>query len=190
MEFFYDINRPKQKEQSYGRLATQQRMQLGMAFLNPLRPIINESWLIEGKGNKSKAFGLALKRLLQEGIAGQYPDQYLLPETALISIGNLVQVSVDDVVIDKDKIEVYFSSIYTPLSRESDQLVLVAHSPESGMAGRNETPCCRKDGYLEMALPRHFSKYPFHLYLFVHSEDKKRYSKSAYLGCFDHSEKI
>src|SRR5690606_13290446 len=106
MEFFYDRSKPKTKEQSYGKLAVQQRMRLAMGFLNPLRPIIAESWMGAGKGSKSKAFGQALKDLLRSAVEGQYPDQRIAPERVSISMGMLPGIEIGDVVRQPQALEV------------------------------------------------------------------------------------
>jgi len=185
MEYFYDASKPKKKEKSYGRLVVQQRMRLAMAFLHPLRPIINETWLLHGNGNKSKAFGLALKKLMQDAIEGQYPAQYVVPSLVTISSGLLPGVDIQDVVVADQQVEVYFSSKDNPLNRSNDEVVLIAYSPELEIGGKNEDLCYRKNNYLKMELPVHFVNNPFHLYLYVRSVNGKQHSKGVYLGGFD-----
>ena len=182
MDFFYDKSKPKVKEKSYGKLAVQQRMRLAMAFLNPLRPIIADTWLGYGKGNKSKAFGQALKKLIQDAIAGQYPDQWVEPERVAISIGMLPAVDIQDVVQGPEALEIYFSSEENPLAKAADAVVLVVYSPEAGIAGRNTQTCTRKEGYIKVDLPSQLRVAPFHAHLFVHSASKKQYSRSIYVG--------
>lgn len=182
MDFFYDRSKPKVKEKSYGKLAVQQRMRLAMAFLNPLRHIIAETWLGYGKGNKSKAFGQALKKLIQDAVEGQYPDQRIIPERVAMSIGMLPAVEIEDVVHGEKELEIYFSSQENPLAKTADAVVLVVYSPEAGIAGRNVVGCTRKEGYIRVDLPPQLQATPFHAYLFVHSANKKQYSKSVYIG--------
>ena len=182
MEFFYDKRKPKKKEQSYGRLAVQQRMRLAMAFLHPLRPVISESWMSQGKGNKSKAFGQALKALMQGAMDGHYPDQRIAAERVLISTGMLPTVDIEDVVSDGKTLEVYFSSESTPLANGTDEVVLVVYSPEAGIAGKNTEGYLRKGGYIKVTLPPQLRSQPFHAYLFMHNAKKKQFSKSVYLG--------
>jgi len=182
MEFFYDINRPKPKEKSYGKLAVQQRMRLAMAFLNPLRPVIAESWLSQGKGSKKKAFGQALKKLMEDALEGEYPDQRVVPERVTISTGMLPALRIDDVVHSQQAIEVYFSSVDNPMARSNDEVVLIVYSPEGGVAGRNTHSCSRSEGYIKVELPPQLWAAPFHGYLFVRNATKKQYSKSLYIG--------
>ena len=182
MEFFYDRSKPKKKEQSYGKLAVQQRMRLAMAFLNPLRPIISESWMIAGKGSKSKAFGQALKDLLRSAVEGQYPNQRIAPERVSISMGMLPGIEIGDVVHQPQALEVYFTSEDNPMAKPGDEVVLVVYSPDAGIGARNTERHTRKDGYIEVELPPQFWEASFHAYLFVHSANKKQYSKSVYIG--------
>lgn len=182
MDFFYDRSKPKVKEKSYAKLAVQQRMRLAMAFLNPLRPLIAETWLGYGKGNKSKAFGQALKKLIQDAIEGLYPDQRIAPDRVAISIGALPSVNIGDVVLGPEALEIYFSSPTHPLAKAADEVVLVAYSPEAGIAGRNPVTCTRSEGYIRVDLPPQLQEAPFHAYIFVHSASKKQYSKSMYVG--------
>ena len=182
MDFFYDKSNPKVKEKSYGKLAVQQRMSLAMAFLNPLRPIIAETWLGYGKGNKSKAFGQALKKLIQDAVAGQYPNQRIVPEHVAVSIGMLPSVEIQDVVHGPQELEIYFTSVENPLALPADEVLLVVYSPEAGIAGRNTHTCTRNEGYIKVDLPSQLRTAPFHAYLVVHSAGKKQYSKSVYAG--------
>ncbi len=182
MDFFYDSSKPKEKEKSYGKLAVQQRMRLAMAFLNPLRPIIAESWLNHGKGSKKKAFGQALKKLMQDALEGNYPDQRITPEKVTISTGILPALQIDDVVHSREELDVYFSSAANPLASSSDEVVLVVYSPEAGIAGRNTHTCKRTEGHIKVELPPQLWTAAFHVYIFVHSASKKRYSKSIYVG--------
>jgi len=182
IDFFYDRGKPKKKEQSYGRLAVQQRMRLAMAFLHPLRPIIAESWLNQGKGNRSKAFGQALKALMQEAMEGHYPDQRVAAERVRISSGLLPAIHVEDVVCGDRVLEVYFSDESTPMGSSTDEVVLVVYSPEVGVAGRNTETSFRKDGHIRLRIPAQLQSRLFHAYLFLHHTKKKQYSKSVYLG--------
>ncbi len=182
MEFFYDRSKPKKKAQPDGRLAVQQRMRLAMAFLHPLRPLIAESWMSQGKGNKSKAFGQALKALMQSAVFGHYPNQHVAADRVLISTGILPAVNVDDVVTDGHKLEVYFSDEAAPLASGADEAVLVVYSPEAGVAGRNTDIYLRETGHIAVLLPPQLRKQPFHAYLFMHNAKKKQFSRSIYLG--------
>lgn len=182
MDFFYDRSKPKVKEKSYGKLAVQQRMRLAMAFLNPLRPIIAETWLGYGKGNKSKAFGQALKKLIQDAMEGQYPDQRIAPERVVVSMGMLPAVEITDVVHGEKELEIYFANEDNPLAKAADEVVLVVYSPEAGIAGRNTDRCSRHQGYIRVDLPPQLRAAPFHAYLFVHGANKRQYSRSVYIG--------
>ncbi|WP_262245543.1 DUF6266 family protein [Parapedobacter soli] len=182
MDLLYDRNSPKKTEQSYGKLAVQQRMRLAMAFLNPLRSVIAESWLSHGKGSKKKAFGQALKSLMQDALEGDYPDQHVIPERVCISTGILPGLSAEDVVRSEQTLEVYFSSRETPLARANDEVVLVVYSPQRGIAARNTHVCYRNEGYIKVNLPPQLWAAPFHVYLFIHSASKKQYSKSVHVG--------
>ncbi len=182
MDLLYDRDSPKKTEKSYGKLAVQQRMRLAMAFLNPLRAVIAESWLSHGKGSKKKAFGQALKKLMQDALEGDYPDQHVIPNRVGISTGILPGLSVEDVVPGDNTLEVYFSSKETPLARPGDEVVLVVYNPQRGVAARNTHVCNRNEGYIKVDLPPQLQAAPFHAYLFVHSASKKQYSKSVHIG--------
>ncbi len=182
MDFFYDRSKPKRKQQSYGRLAVQQRMRLAMAFLHPLRPIIAESWLSQGKGNRSKAFGQALKALMQEAIEGHYPDQRIAADRVRVSTGMLPAMQVENVICNGRTLEVYFSGESALLASGTDEVVLVVYSPDEGIAGRNTEVAFRKDGHIQVNLPAQLRAKPFHAYLFMHNSKKKLFSKSTYLG--------
>ncbi|MGK6351171.1 DUF6266 family protein [Parapedobacter sp. DT-150] len=182
MEFFYDATKPKTNEKSYGKLAVQQRMRLAMAFLNPLRPLIAESWLNQGKGSKKKAFGQALKKLMEDAMEGEYPDQRVIPERATISMGILPSPQISEVVRQQQELEVYFSSAGNPMASSNDEVVLVVYSPEAGVGARNTHVCKRTEEHITVELPQQLWTAPFHVYLFVHSASKKQYSKSVHVG--------
>ncbi|MBK1440504.1 hypothetical protein JHJ32_10945 [Parapedobacter sp. ISTM3] len=182
MDLLYDRNVPKKSDKSYGKLAVQQRMRLAMAFLNPLRPVIAESWLSRGRGSKKKAFGQALKKLMQDALEGDYPDQHVVPDRVDISMGILPGLLVREAVHSEQTLEVYFSSKDTPLARATDEVVLVVYNPGRGVAARNTHVCNRNEGYIKVDLPPQLWSAPFHVYLFAHSASKKQYSKSVYIG--------
>lgn len=185
MDFFYDRSKPKKHKKSYGRLAVQQRMRLAMAFLNPLRPIITESWRSYGGGNKRNAFGQALRNLMQDALEGDYPDQRIIPKRVDISTGILPPVRVDNTVRGDAELEIYFSSVSTPLAGAGDEIVVVAYSPEEGIAGRNTHTCTRNEGYIKLDLPPQLRTAPFHVYIFAHTPNKKQYSKSVHIGLME-----
>lgn len=183
MELFYDKNHKVKAISTYGKLAVQQRMRLAMAFLNPLRPIIAESWLNHGKGSKKKAFGQALKNLMQDALEGDYPNQHVIPGRVNMSMGILPGLVVDDVVHGEGALDVYFSSASAPLADAKGQVVIVVYNPDQGVAARNTHVCLRNEGHIRVDLPPQLWKASFHVYLFVHSANKKQYSKSTYFTC-------
>ncbi len=183
MELFYDRKHKVKATSTYGKLAVQQRMRLAMAFLNPLRPVIAESWLNHGKGSKKKAFGQALKNLMQDALEGDYPDQHVIPSRVSMSMGILPGLMVDDFVREEQTLDVYFSSADVPLADAKDQVVIVVYNPELGIAARNTHVCFRNEGYIQVDLPPQLWTASFHVYLFAHSANKKQYSKSIYFIC-------
>lgn len=185
MEFFFDANIPKKEKEPYGKLASQQRMRLAMAFLNPLRPVINEGWSQYGNGKKSKAFGQALKKVIQEAVAGTYPDQMIVPERVMISMGALPPPAIADVVRSPGILEVFFTNEPHPMARDSDELVLIVISPELGIGAKSDQVWYRKDGRIEVELPPQFEEGSFHAYTYCHNRKKTSYSKSYYLGYFE-----
>src|SRR5690606_38226497 len=146
MEFFFDAHKPKKQKEPYGKLASQQRMRLAMAFLNPLRPVINEGWSQYGNGKKSKALGQALKKVIQEAVEGTYPDQMIVPEKVMISMGALPMPAIEDVARSSGTLEVYFSNQGHPMAKDGDEFVLIVISPELGIGAKNDRVWYRKDG--------------------------------------------
>jgi len=185
MEFFFDKNKPKKQKEPYGKLASQQRMRLAMAFLNPLRPVINESWSSYGEGKKSKSFGQALRKVIQDAVQGNYPNQMIIPEKVMISMGPLPLPSIADIVRSPGTLEILYDNQFHPMANDGDELVLVVINPEMGIGARNDVVCYRKDGRIEVELPPQFEKAIFHAYLYGHNKKKTSFSKSYYLGYFE-----
>ncbi|QNL52316.1 hypothetical protein H8S90_12525 [Olivibacter sp. SDN3] len=185
MEFFYDRNKKKSKKAPYGRLATQQKMRLAMAFLNPLRPIINDTWKNYGDGKKTKAFGQALRKVIQDAITGDYPDQHIVPEKVMISMGTLPLPPIDDVARSTEQLEVFYGNLTHPMAKDGDELALVLINPEMGFGARNDQTCYRKDGHIEVKIPPPFKQHGFYAYLYAHNKKGTQYSKSCYLGYFE-----
>ena len=68
------------------------------------------------------------------------------------------------------------------MAKPSDQVVLIVYNAEAGVGGRNTEPCVRKDGCVNADLQPKLWGAPFHAYPFVHTANKKQYSKSVYIG--------
>ncbi|GAA4802149.1 hypothetical protein GCM10023231_33860 [Olivibacter ginsenosidimutans] len=185
MEFFFDKHTPKKQKEPYGKLASQQKMRLAMTFLHPLRPIINESWAKYGEGKKTKAFGQALRKVIQDAIEGNYPDQRIIPDRVLISMGTVPLSPITDVVRSEASLEVYFENQAHPMAKDGDEVTIIAYSPDLGIGAKNDQICSRKDGRIEVELPPQFEQGAFHAYLFFRDIKKNNFSKSYYLGYFE-----
>ena len=73
------------REASVAQQAQRLRMKLVTRYLSPLSPMLSDTF---NPGNK-KMTGMnkAVRYALQEAVAGEFPDLYILPEKVLVSSG-------------------------------------------------------------------------------------------------------
>jgi len=167
-----------------GRLVLRQRFRLAMAYLNPLRTLINQGFATRKKGKT--AFGRAMSYALRAAVQGEYPNQYIEPAAVRLSEGVLSRPDRWTVTRQGRTIEVVAVSD-PPTANDNnrswdDRLVLCAYHPIKQIAGINATPSTREEGRISLELPSALADQRVHLYLMAHDRAGRKWSNSCYLG--------
>lgn len=164
--------------------AVRQRFKLARKFLNPLYPL-----LVKGYGNvkhtKQKAFGRAMSHTLTNVIKGDFPDFRVDPSQAKLSNGMLLQLHINHVRREGNKIRLTWDTKVSSVmdySQWDDQVLLCVYDLIGEQAAINEHTVLRQDGLLEIDLPSILHGKQVHLYLLLHDREAKFYSRSQYLG--------
>lgn len=154
-------------------------------FLNPLNLLIQIGFATRKKGKT--AIGRAMSHHLRNALTGEYPNIRIDPAKAKISEGTLAQVLIEQVERVDDRITVKWilPDQYLPdYCNWDDELVLCAYDVDAGNAAINEQQVIRKDTHMALELPALLKEQQVHLYLMLHDRDKRKVSRSAYLGKF------
>lgn len=153
------------------------------AFITPLSKIIAMG-LATSKRRKTP-LGRAMSQILQSCMEGEYPNIQVNPAKVLLSIGPVWRLGDVEVAINGAKITLQWnmpsSEILHPYYAD-DHVLLCAYNPQLGLACINEQKVVRSDKELELELSGGLQNEKVHLYLLVHTWDKKKFSNSQYLG--------
>lgn len=154
-------------------------------FLNPLNLLIQIGFATRKKGKT--ALGRAMSHHLRNALVGEYPNITIDPTKAKISEGTLATIMLEQVERVGDFITVKWllpGQFFPDHSNWDDELVLCAYDVETGNAAINEQQVIRKDAHMTLELPSVLKGRQVHLYLMLHDRDKRKVSKSEYLGKF------
>lgn len=172
----------KRTDASPAQMATRIKMKIAMKFLNPLRPLIMNSWKAK-RGKQVQPFYAALGVLMSAAIKGTYPDLFIRYEEAQLSSGNLPPASDASFLTDKNDLLIGWESIEATFKYEDDEAVVVLYHEEKEAAIIFRERAGRRDGAVLIKLPDGFMKGKLHVYLLFLSHDKKNASLSTYIGC-------
>jgi len=170
-----------QEEKVNGRLAVQQRFKLAMEFLAPLSGLINRCRLPH---KRKTPLGQAMSQVLHSAIEGEYPKQYVNPAKVLLCKGILSMPLEIEVVRMGALIQLeYHNDLHRLICGEADdEIVICVYNPELRIAGINDEPATRAEGKATIHLPVQLRSTRVHVYVLAHSRDRKRFSRSVYLG--------
>lgn len=154
-------------------------------FLNPLNLLIQIGFATRKKGKT--AIGKAMSHHLRNALTGEYPNIMIDPAKAKISEGTLAQVMLEKVERGGDFITLTWmlpNRFFPDYNNWDDELILCAYDVEGGNAAINEQKVIRKDARMTLELPSVLKGKQVHLYLMIHDRDKRKVSRSKYLGKF------
>ncbi|MEN5055888.1 DUF6266 family protein [Sphingobacterium kitahiroshimense] len=161
----------------------QLRFKVVRYFLNPLNMLIQIGFATRKKGKT--ALGRAMSHHLCNALTGEYPDITIDPAKAKISEGSLDLVMLEQVERAGDFITVKWhlpNRFFPDQSNWDDEVVLCVYDIEAGNAAINEHQVIRKDAHMTLTLPSVLCGKQVHLYLMLHDRDKRKVSRSEYLG--------
>lgn len=178
-------NKKETKSEPNKAKAIQLAFKVVRYFLNPLNLLIQIGFATRKKGKTP--LGRAMSHHLCNALTGEYPNITIDPAKAKISEGTLAQVVLDQVERTGDFITVKWflpNRFFPDYNNWDDELILCAYAVEDGNAAINEQQVIRKDLHMTLELPSVLKGKPVHLYLMLHDRDKRKVSRSAYLGKF------
>lgn len=153
------------------------------AFITPLSKIIAMG-LATSKRRKTP-LGRAMSQILQSCMEGEYPNIQVNPAKVLLSRGGLHRLGQVMASREGGQVKIHWTMPFHPSFYHyyaDDQVVLCAYNPELGLACINEHKVLRREKKLELILADGLKDQKVHLYLLVHTWDKKKFSNSQYLG--------
>lgn len=159
------------------------RFRQARKFIAPLSKIIAMG-LATNKKNKTP-LGRAMSQILQSCMEGEYPAIRVNPAKVLLSRGALYQLEEVETHREGDQVKIQWAMPSHEIFEHyyaDDQVLLCAYNPELGLACINEHKVLRTEKKLEMTLADGLKGQKVHLYLMVHTWDKKKFADSLYLG--------
>jgi hypothetical protein len=153
-----------------------------IAYLVPLKDLVEKGYAEKAKRKKSFASALALGHLLRTAIHIVDGEPQVDPSKVLLSIGTVADVQVDQIHRYPDRIEVTHLWFPAAYSAADDYLTLCAYQVEKGYAFVNELTWKRREGKVILPLLSEFQDDGLHLYLMVAERTGQKYARSQYLG--------
>lgn len=165
------------------RIAAQFRFAQARRFITPLNKIIASG--LATKKSRTTPLGRAMSHLLLHCMEGEYPDIRVNPAKVRLSEGSLP--GPDGIQLLREGTVLKMKWKDRPLGRPSyddDIVQLCAYNPELGLACINEQETIRAEKAITMPLADGLTDERVHVYVITYTWDKKRFSRSRYLGEF------
>ncbi|MBD1434380.1 hypothetical protein H8B06_16225 [Sphingobacterium sp. DN00404] len=165
-----------------GRTIARLRFQSASKFLAPLAGVIKLG--LATSKNSGTPMGRAMSHMLTSCFVNRFPGLEIDPGKVKLSDGNLANPTDVEISRQGDTITVSWSTeILNPLNAYDDDLIMVcAYGIEARSAVLQEGEVVRKGGSALVILTDDLGTETVHLYLMVHTRDKKRFSRNMYLG--------
>jgi len=181
MECISNFEKKKTGHGADGRLEVWLRFKVARQFLTPLTRLINMGFATKKRGKTP--LGRAMSYTLKGCMEGTYPDIRVNPALVQLSNGSAVIPLSATAERQNGVIQIsWCSSSNGRATFHDDGIIVCAYHVESAVAGINETTAIRSDGRTELVLPVQLADKPVHLYAMAHCRDKRKFSRTVYLG--------
>ena len=183
--------KPSKKPATVRQLAQQAKFALAIAFLQPMKWVVNIGFNDRAKG-RSTAFNQALQLFMQRSITGDYPDFEIDFSSVTLSRGGLDKLLGLSVSAEGPS-STSLSLSWRDLSAEpedaeevvasyADDRVYVLLYNRTEDLFTTDRSSVRADGGLELELPDIFEGHELHVWAFARHRDGVQVSSSQYAG--------
>ncbi len=172
------ITKPPTPVQQAQRL----RMKLATQFLAPLAPMLNDTFKANDRKSMS-GLNRATRRLLQDAIAGEFPDLYVQPEQVLVSRGALPRMYNPELALTDGGVLTLTWTQTDPSFIDNDDLVfLLVYNQSSRQVVVSEGTAHRGDGQLRLSVDQAVLNGTVYCYGFLMDRLRRSASNSVFLG--------
>ena len=174
--------KPRIDSPSPAQQAQRARMKLAAQFLAPLIPVLDDTFK---PGNRKKLSGpnWATKQLLQDAIAGEYPDLHVRAERVLVSCGTLPPLRNTALAPGKDGLLTFnWEPTGSPFIDNNMPAYLLVYNQTHRCVVLSKGTACRGDGELALQVAQEMLVGTVHCYGFVMDRVRRSASDSVFLG--------
>lgn len=170
-------NKPK----SLAQLDQQARFATAVKFLQPVKDLLNLGFSSQTKGRAS-GYNMAVKHVLENAIAGVYPDYEIDYTKAMFSKGGLAAPVAAEVTVDTGYLVLTWSGDLNPHNGFSDdEVTVLIYDPVNDIYLSGPMGILRPEGEMIIPVPSAYLGNTVHVYMFFMSRTGKL-SRSAYAG--------
>jgi len=178
------IPKPRTDSPTPAQRAQRERMKLATQFLAPLAPVLDDTFK---PGDRKKLSGpnWATKQVLQDAIAGQYPDLSVRAERVLVSCGTLPRLRNPALALgDGGWFTFVWALTESPFIDNNVPAYLLVYNQTHRRVVMSKGTACRGDGQLDMQVAPEVLKGTVHCYGFLMDRLRRSASDSVFLGTF------
>jgi len=173
--------KPRTTPPSPAQQAQRLRMKLATQFLAPLVPVLADTFR---PGNRKKLSGpnWATRQVLQDAIAGDYPDLYVSAERVLVSCGPLPPMRYPELAFGEGVFTLSWMTVDSMLIDNNVPAYLLVYNQTHQRLVLSEGTACRGDGQLDMQVAAEMLNGTVHCYGFLMDRIRRSASDSVFLG--------
>ena len=176
------VAKPSSIPPTPAQLAQRWRMKLATQFLAPLAPVLDDTIKVHSR-KKLTGMNWATQKLLQDAVAGEYPDLHIQPSKVLVSLGALAPLRNPLLALGEDRLlTLQWEPISSYFVDSNDQAFLLVYNQTSKQVYLSHGTASRGDGRLTLAATPEILKGMAHCYGFVLDRSRRSASNSVFVG--------
>lgn len=176
------VPKPSANPPTPAQLAQRLRMKVAMQFLAPLAPVLEETFKPASRHVHS-GINWATKQVLQDAIAGEYPDLYIDAGQVKVSWGGLPRLRNPELLLGEGGL---FTLRWIPGSGpfidNNTPVFLLIYNETQRRVVVSEGLACRGDGQLALPVAQEVLRGKVHGYGFLVDRSRRSASESVFLG--------
>jgi hypothetical protein len=189
INYMKSLPKPSKKPATPAQLAQRAKFALAVAFLQPMKWILNLGFNDKQRGNNT-GYNRGLQLFITQAITGEYPDYEIDFSNISVSQGNMDKLV--GLTLSSDTPNT-LSLVWMDLSVEptdpdevvgtyfDDRVFVVVYNRTEQLFTTNRTAIRQNEG-LQLELPAIFAGHEFHVWAFVRHREGGRQSISQYAG--------